>query len=156
MVKDPFKALGLAVAHLMGKPVHAKLAFGSWSRVLAAQAGRGHCRFVIDPAGRVVGLLGYAFAERAAAERWAAGEAAPIDGREGDCVIFNVWSADAPEARDLLLAAARQVSQGRDIYFRQVYADGRARAVNSGERLHRAASRPNGPPHARFGGLGHG
>lgn len=129
IVKDPFKALGLAVAHLMGKPVHAGLKFGAWSRVLAAQAGRGHCRFVIDPQGRVVGLLGYALADRAAAERWVAGEDVRIDGREGTCVIFNVWSADAPEARDLLLAAARQVSQGRDIYFRRIYPDGRARPV---------------------------
>lgn len=128
-VEDPFKALGLAVAHLMGKPVHARLPFGSWSRVLAAQAGRGHCRFVIDSADRVVGLLGYALADRATAERWVAGEDVAVDGRAGDCVIFNVCSSDAREARALLLAAARQVAQGRDIFFRRIYPDGRVRPV---------------------------
>jgi hypothetical protein len=115
----------------MGKPAYQAVKFNAWSRILAGQINRGHYRFVLNPAGQVVGMLGWALADERVAEHWLTGGTWRDDGGgEGDCVIFNVWSADTPAARALLLHAARlAISGGRTLYFRRLYPDGRVRPV---------------------------
>ena len=64
----PATALGLAVSHLMTKPVFANLRFGEWSRVLVGQVNRGHYCFVVDRDGQIQGFVGWALATREKAE----------------------------------------------------------------------------------------
>jgi len=129
--KDPFRGLGLAVNHLMSKPAYAHVKFNEWSQVLAGQARRGHYIFVFDPQMRVVGMLGWALTDRDTAEAWVEGRfAGNVDGREGDCILFNIWSADSAIAARRLLEASRLIGRGRYAsYHRRVYPDGRIRPV---------------------------
>ncbi|EFF2235350.1 hypothetical protein D1O75_26375, partial [Escherichia coli] len=61
---------------------------------------------------------------------WMTGRPAPFgDGRNGDSVIFNIYSADDPDAAGpLLLRAGRQAMLGKSMmYSRRFYPDGRIR-----------------------------
>lgn len=129
--QNPAQALGLAVSHLMTRPAFARLSFGPWSKILAGQINRGHYWLIADDAKRVVGFLGWALAQEAAAEAWLADDpGAVISGGQGDCIIFNAWSGDDPGVRETLLAAARQAAAPhRLIYFKRFYARGGVRPV---------------------------
>jgi hemolysin-activating ACP:hemolysin acyltransferase len=123
-------ALGLAVSHLMTKPAFASLTFGAWSRILVGQINRGHYQLVLDGAGRVVGFLGWALTSEANAEAWVRGRGgfSDAEAREGDCVVFNAWSADTPAVHGVARQAARAAILGRRlVYFKRHYRDGRTR-----------------------------
>jgi len=125
-------ALGLAVGHLMTKPAFAALSFGNWSRVLVGQVNRGHCHFVVDEAGLVVGFLGWAVTGEAKAEAWlqGRGDVSDFDARDGDCIVINAWSADGPAVNRAVLAAARlAIRDKRLVYFKRHYRDGRTRPM---------------------------
>jgi hemolysin-activating ACP:hemolysin acyltransferase len=142
-VRPPARALGLAASYLRTKPVYAGMKFNAWSQVLAGQANRGHCLFAFDAGGRVAGLLGWSLADREAAEQWVMGKiGARIGGMDGDCILFNLFSADDDHVRRLLLAAgARQSRDCRMVYFRRRYPDGSMRPVRipAGAALQRLA-----------------
>lgn len=129
---SPGLALGLAVEHLMGKPAFAKLAFGDWTRILVGQINRRQCRFVIDQNHKVQGFAGWALTGRDKAEAWISGRS-PLssgDSREGDCIVFNAWSAQRPEVHNFMIAEFRQLFAGkRYVYFRRHYKDGRTRSA---------------------------
>lgn len=129
--RDPVMALGLAVEHLMRKPAYDGLKFTDWSKILAGQINRGHYRFVLDANGLVLGMVGWALTDKAVAEQWVRGAASgEIPGREGNCIIFNVWSADTAEINRVVLGAAREAMRGCEtLYFRRFYSDGRTRPV---------------------------
>ena len=130
-VRDPYRALGLFVSYLMSKPAYAHVRFNAWARVLAGQINRGHYVLVIEDPDRVVGALGWAFANEAGGQAWMQGrQNATGDPNQGDCIIFNVWAADKPEANALLLDAARHAMRGKQqLFFHRMYPDGRARPV---------------------------
>ena len=128
--ENPLIALGLAVSHLMTKPAFAALKFGGWSRILTGQINRKHYYFVLDEKKQVQGFLGWALASKDVAEAWVENRAGVSfdDAREGDCIIFNAWSASAPGVNRVLLEAARQAMRGRDmVYFKRYYKDGTTR-----------------------------
>lgn len=129
-VANPYTALGLAVDHLMSKPAYASIGFVAWSKVLAGQINRGHYVLVLDEKSQVVGMLGWAYANREAAWSWASGDGGLGDGRSGDCIVFNVWSANSRAVKVLLLRGARRAIMGRrEIVYRRLYPDGRLRPV---------------------------
>jgi hemolysin-activating ACP:hemolysin acyltransferase len=127
---NPLIALGLAVNYLMTKPAFAQLKFGGWSRILTGQVNRGHYYFVLDDRKQVQGFLGWALANKDKAEAWVQDRAGVSfdDARDGDCIIFNAWAASAPGVNRVLLDAARQAMQGREmVYFKRYYKDGTTR-----------------------------
>ena len=127
---NAYVALGLAVSHLMTKPAFAKLRFGDWSRILTGQINRKHYCFAIDGNNQVQGFLGWALTSKEKAEAWVEGRGAVSfdDSRDGDCVIFNAWAANTPEANRFLLAQARRIIDGKDtVYFKRHYKDGSTR-----------------------------
>lgn len=129
---NPSAALGLAVSHLMTKPAFAQLRFGDWSRVLVGQINRKHYQFVIDEKNRVVGFLGWAVTDKETAETWVEGHGGFSDAqsREGNCIVFNAWSAETEEINRFLLAAARKVMRGKEtVYFKRHYKNGGTRPV---------------------------
>lgn len=129
---DPRIALGLAVGHLVTKPAFARLRFGDWSRILIGQINRKHYRFVLDEKSVVVGFLGWALSTREIAEAWIEGRAANSlhDANHGECIIFNVWSADTLGVNRMLLAAARQAMLGKETaYFKRAYEGSAVRPV---------------------------
>lgn len=129
---SPVIALGLAVNHLMAKPAFARLRFGDWSRILVGQINRKHYCFVVDANDQVVGFLGWALTSKELAEAWVEnrGGFSDADAKDGNCIVFNAWSADTPNVNPFLLEAARQAAQGRDmIYFKRLYRDGTVRPV---------------------------
>ena len=135
---SPTAALGLAVSHLMVKPAFATLKFGDWSRILVGQINRGHYRFAIDTDNRVQGFMGWAFASREHAEAWVEGVRGLSfeDNREGDCIVFNAWSANSHAVTCFMLAEARRIASGKTaVYFKRHYKDGTTRparvAVNA-------------------------
>src|SRR5262245_42936097 len=93
----PVVALGLAVNHRMTKPAFANLKFGDWSRVLVGQINRGHYYFAIDANNQIQGFVGWALATKENAEAWLAGsrDLAHDESSEGDCLVFNAWSANS-------------------------------------------------------------
>lgn len=130
--ESPVIALGLAVNHLMSRPAFAKLRFGDWSRILVGQINRKHCCFVLDADEQVVGFLGWALTSRETAEAWMENRVgfSDADARDGNCIVFNAWSAATPNVNPFLLQAARQAAQGRDmVYFNRLYRDGTVRPV---------------------------
>jgi hemolysin-activating ACP:hemolysin acyltransferase len=130
--ESPTVALGLAVSHLMTKPAFAQLKFGDWSRVLVGQINRKHYRFVLDDRDKVVGFLGWALTSRETAEAWVEGRGgfSDADARDGDCIVFNAWSADSADVNPVLLAAAREAMRGRQMmYFKRLYDAGSVRPV---------------------------
>src|SRR4051794_4100552 len=135
---NPNAALGLAVSHLMVKPAFANLKFGDWSRILVGQINRGHYRFAIDAENRVQGFMGWALASHEHAEAWADGRRGLSfeDSQQGDCIVFNAWSANANAVTRFMLAEARRVASGKQtVYFKRHYKDGTTRparvAVNA-------------------------
>lgn len=124
-------ALGLAVAHLMTRPAFARLEFGAWSRVLVGQVNRRHYHLVLDR-NRVVGFLGWALTSEANAEAWLGGRSRFDDAEAtgGDCVVFNIWSADTRAVNRFVLEAARRVARGkRRVYGKRCYENGTVRPV---------------------------
>jgi len=120
-------ALGLAVDHLMSKPAFASLPFGEWSRILVGQINRGHYVFAVDNTERIQGFVGWGLITRAKAEAWVEGNYALSysDCMEGDCVIFNAWSANSTRVHRFLVNAARKLIKDREtVYFRRHYKDG--------------------------------
>ena len=135
-------SLGLAVDHLMTKPAFARLPFGEWARILTGQIHRRHCCFALDQHSQTLGFAGWALTEREKAEDWISGRSllAPSDAREGDCIIFNVWSAETSEVHHFMLGQFRKLfADKRYVYFRRHYRDGRTRSV----RLPIGRTRPN-------------
>jgi len=124
-------ALGLAINHLLSKPVYSRVKFAAWSKVLVGQINRGHYVFICDRNERVVGMLGWSLADQDVAERWVTGEAGQsVGGATGDCVLFNLCTADTPKVHGLLMMAARQaMASARLMYFRRLYPSGRLKAV---------------------------
>ena len=130
--KQPVVALGLAVDHLMSKPAFASLPFGEWSRVLVGQINRGHYVFAVDSTKRIQGFVGWGLVTRDKAEAWVGGRYALNyrDCVEGDCVIFNAWSANSTNVHRFLVDAARKLIKDREtVYFRRHYKDGSWRPV---------------------------
>jgi hemolysin-activating ACP:hemolysin acyltransferase len=129
---NPYVALGLAVSHLMTKPAFAHLRFGDWSRILTGQINRKHYCFAIDGNNQIQGFMGWALASKEHAEAWVEGRGAlcSADSRDGDCVIFNAWTASTPEANRFLVSQARKIIDGKDtVYFKRHYQDGSTRPV---------------------------
>ena len=109
--ENPALALGLAVNHLMTKPAFARLGFGDWSRILVGQINRKHYCFVVDGNNQIQGFLGWAVTSKDKAEAWVEGRGGLLsqDANEGDCIVFNAWSASVPRVGRVLLDAARKV-----------------------------------------------
>lgn len=129
---QPVVALGLAVDHLMTKPAFASLPFGEWSRVLVGQINRGHYAFAVDNAKRIQGFVGWGLITRAKAEAWVEGRHALSysDCLEGDCLLFNAWSANSTKVHRFLVDEARKLIMDREtVYFRRHYKDGSWRPV---------------------------
>jgi hemolysin-activating ACP:hemolysin acyltransferase len=130
--KQPVVALGLAIDHLMSKPAFASLPFGEWSRVLVGQINRGHYVFAVDSAKRIQGFVGWGLVTRAKAEAWVEGRYALNyqDCLEGDCVLFNAWSANSTRIHRFLVDAARKlIKDSETVYFKRHYKDGSWRPV---------------------------
>lgn len=120
-------ALGLAVDHLMTKPAFGSLPFGEWSRILVGQINRHHYVFAVDNTERVQGFVGWGLITRAKAEAWVEGRyvLSYSDCLEGDCVLFNAWSANSTRVHRFLVDAARKLITDREtVYFRRHYKDG--------------------------------
>ena len=129
---QPVVALGLAVDHLMTKPAFASLPFGEWSRILVGQINRGHYVFAVDNTKRIQGFVGWGLITRAKAEAWVEGlhVLSYSDCLEGDCVIFNAWSANSTRVHRFLVDEARKLIMDREtVYFRRHYKDGSWRPV---------------------------
>jgi hemolysin-activating ACP:hemolysin acyltransferase len=129
---SPVAALGLAVSHLMTKPAFARLRFGEWSRILVGQINRKHYQLVLDDRDHVVGFLGWAPTTEDVAEAWLEGRSDFSDAvaKDGDCIVFNAWSASSPGVNRLVLEAARHAVQGRKtVYFKRLYKDGSVRPM---------------------------
>lgn len=125
-------SLGLAVEYLRKKPAFARLAFGEWSQVLVGQINRGHYYFIVDQHQRVHGFFGWALTQEHLAEQWVEGRSGLRDEecRTGDCVIFNVWSAESTRAHRVMVDTGRTIIEGkRTLYFKRHYPDGRTRPV---------------------------
>lgn len=129
--KNPYIALGMMVDHLMNKPAYSAVGFTSWSKILAGQINRNHYAFIINSQQKLLGMIGWVFADQSVAEAWVSGK--PLGkhgGKDGDCIIFNMWSADNNEVHGLILDIARQAVAGcKMLYYRRLYADGRMRIV---------------------------
>jgi hemolysin-activating ACP:hemolysin acyltransferase len=129
---QPALALGLAVTHLMNKPAFAHLRFGEWSRILVGQINRNHYHFVIDDKNQIVGFLGWAVTTKDKAEAWVEGRGgfSDKDAKDGDCIVFNAWSANTLAVNRFLVNAARQVMKGKEmVYYKRHYKDGSTRPV---------------------------
>jgi len=124
-------ALGLAVSYLMNKKAFAKQPFGVWSKVIVGQLNRGHYLF-IHRGKQIVGFAGWSLTSKEHAENWLADKAdIPYEKSfEGDCFVFNAWSADDFRAHRFLLDQMRPVFATCEvIYYKRAYKDGRNRPV---------------------------
>lgn len=128
---SPAAALGLAVNHMMTKPAFARQAFGEWARILVGQINRKHYCFAID--GKAVqGFAGWALVSRENAEAWLEGRRALSyeDCIQGECLIFNAWSANNFRVHRFMVDEARKIIRDREtLYFKRYYDDGTTRAV---------------------------
>jgi hemolysin-activating ACP:hemolysin acyltransferase len=129
---NPALALGLAVSHLMTKPAFANLRFGDWSRILVGQINRGHYYFAIDGNNQIQGFVGWALTTKEKAEAWVEGRR-PLtyeDSKEGDCLVFNAWSANTTRVHRFLVDEGRKIIKDKQIvYFKRHYKDGSTRPV---------------------------
>jgi hemolysin-activating ACP:hemolysin acyltransferase len=128
---DPAVALGIAVRLTMQYPVFAKLPFGEWAEVLAAQSMRGHQAFVVDDAREVRGFFGYALASRVDAEAWASGtrQLRSDECLTGDCLILNAWVSADRTTLGFMIRAFRRLGQPKQaLYFKRLYSNGTVRA----------------------------
>lgn len=129
---SPATALGLAVNYLMLKPAFANLRFGEWSRVLVGQINRRHYCFVIDQLNQVRGFAGWALTSRANAEAWVEGRKnlTQEESRDGECIVFNAWSAETFRIHRFMVDEARKLIQNREtMYFKRFYPNGTIRPV---------------------------
>src|SRR5262245_43714397 len=130
--QSPAVALGLAVSHLMTKPAFANLRFGDWSRILVGQINRGHYYLALDSNNQVQGFIGWALASKEKAEAWVEGRQ-PLtfeDSKDGDCLIFNAWSANSTRVHRFLVEQGRKIIKDKEVvYFKRHYKDGSSRAV---------------------------
>ena len=129
---NPAIALGLAVSHLMTKPAFANLKFGDWSRILVGQINRRHYYFAVDSNNQIVGFMGWALTSKDKAEAWVEGRRALTyeDSKEGDCLVFNAWSANTTRVHRFLVDEGRKIIQDKEIiYFKRHYKDGSTRPV---------------------------
>jgi hemolysin-activating ACP:hemolysin acyltransferase len=123
-------ALGLVVNHLMTKPAFARLRFGDWSRILVGQINRKHYAFVVDGKNQIQGFLGWALTSKEKAEAWVEGRGdfSYEESVEGDCLIFNAWSASSLAVNRFLVSQARKIMAGKEmVYFKRHYKDGSTR-----------------------------
>jgi hemolysin-activating ACP:hemolysin acyltransferase len=130
--ENPYIALGLAVNHLMTKPAFANLRFGDWSRILTGQINRKHYYFAVDSKNQSQGFMGWAVTSKEKAEAWVEGRGGLSfeDSLEGNCLIFNAWAANTPQANRFLVSKAREIMEGKDtVYFKRHYKDGSTRPV---------------------------
>jgi hemolysin-activating ACP:hemolysin acyltransferase len=128
----PVVALGLAVNYLMSKPAFANLRFGDWTRILIGQINRGHYYFAVDSNNKVKGFIGWALATKENAEAWVEGRHALSfeNSLEGDCLIFNAWSADSTRVHRFFVDEARKIISDKQVlYFKRYYNDGSTRPV---------------------------
>jgi hypothetical protein len=87
---------------------------------------------VLDDQDRVVGFLGWAFTSRERAEAWVEGRGgfSDAEARDGDCLVFNAWSADTLAVNRFVLQAAREAMRGKETaYFKRHTKDGSARPM---------------------------
>jgi len=129
--RDPMRALGVAVNHLMRQPSFAAMAFGHWSRTLVGQINRGHYFFVMRGE-EVVGFLGWALSSEANAEAWLRNgrDISGRDARDGDCIIINAWQANDDQTNRFILDQIRRIgSSRRFVYAKRYYPNGRSRPV---------------------------
>ena len=125
-------ALGLAVNHLMTKPAFASLQFGDWSRILVGQINRGHYYFVVDNNNKIYGFVGWALTTKEKAEVWVEGRRGLSyeDSKEGDCLVFNAWSANSTQVHRYLVDEVRKIIKDKQtVYFKRYYKDGRIRPI---------------------------
>jgi len=130
--EKPVVALGLAVNHLMTKSAFAKLQFGDWSRILVGQINRGHYYFIVDSNNQIQGFVGWALTTKEKAEAWVEGRRSLSyeDSKEGDCLVFNAWSANTTKVHRYLVDEARKIiSDKLTVYFKRYYKDGRIRPI---------------------------
>lgn len=130
--ENPQFALGLAVNHLMTKPAFANLQFGDWSRILVGQINRRHYAFAIDKKKHVVGFAGWALTTRDKAEAWVENKRALTyqDSVEGECLVFNCWSAENFHVHRFMVDEARKLILDKEtMYFKRYYKDGTSRPV---------------------------
>jgi hemolysin-activating ACP:hemolysin acyltransferase len=129
---SPVVALGLAVDHLMTKTAFARLRFGNWSRILVGQINRGHYYFVIDGDNQTQGFFGWGLTTREKAEAWVEGRRGLSyeDSKEGECLVFNMWTANSLKVHRFMVDEARQFFKDKQtLYFKRYYNDGRTRPV---------------------------
>jgi len=129
---NPALALGLAVNHLMTKPAFARLQFGDWSRILVGQINRKHYYFAVDDKNQIQGFMGWALASQENAEAWVEGHRGLSyeESKNGDCLVFNAWSANTPRVHRFLVDEARKIIKDyRIVYFKRHYKDGSTRPV---------------------------
>ena len=125
--QSPYMALGLAVNHLMTKPAFARLRFGDWSRILVGQINRKHYYFVVDAENRIQGFMGWAITTKEKAEDWVEGRSGFSDAEssQGNCLVFNAWSASSGKVNRFLVQEGRKIMQGKDmVYFCATIRDG--------------------------------
>lgn len=125
-------ALGLTVNYLMKKAPFDRLPFGDWSRILVGQIDRGHYRFVVGANNQIQGFAGWGLPSKENAEAWLAGgcELSNADCIDGDCIVFNVWTAHSLNVHRFMVDRARELIKDRQtVYFRRFYSDGRVRPV---------------------------
>lgn len=128
---SPAVALGLAVNHLMTKPAFARQPFGEWARILVGQINRGHYCFAVESKA-VQGFAGWALASREHAEAWVEGRRGLSydDCVDGECLIFNAWSANSFRVHRFMVDEARKIIRDREtLYFKRYYDDGTTRPV---------------------------
>lgn len=127
---QPLMALGLAVNYLMSKPAFANLKFGDWTRILIGQINRSHYYFAVDSSNKVKGFIGWALASKENADAWVDGRQTLSfeNSKEGDCLIFNAWSADSTKVHRFLVDEARKIIADKEsVYFKRYYSDGSTR-----------------------------
>ena len=127
----PVVALGLAVNHLMTKPAFAGQPFGDWARILVGQINRKNYYFVVEGE-QVQGFVGWALTTREKAEGWVEGRRglSDEDCTQGECLIFNAWTANSARVHRFMVDEARKVIQDKEtVYFKRYYNDGTSRPV---------------------------
>ena len=127
---SPHLAAGIAMGLMMNGPAFANRSFGGIARLIAGHVNRGHY-YVVFRGGQPAGFVGWAFAPEEAARAWLDGDGSLLgDGREGDCVIFNIWMTDGPDMNSYLVRTMRnEFRDKRALMARRIYADGRIRPV---------------------------
>ena len=76
--------------------------------------------------------MGWAVTSKEKAEAWVEGRGGLSfeDSLEGNCLIFNAWAANTPQANRFLVSKAREIMEGKDtVYFKRHYKDGSTRPV---------------------------